>query len=49
MTPTIVSPQVTHKSELTYKELKIHGCKLNTIATDTLMLQHQAITINSAD
>ena len=49
MTPTIVLSQVTHKSELIHKVLKNHGCKFSTVATNSMMLKHQAITIYSAD
>ena len=34
---------------LTPKQLGMHGCVLNTVATDALVLKHQAISIHSAD
>ena len=32
----------------THKQLETHGCILPTVATDTLVLEHQAISIHSA-
>ena len=34
---------------LTYKQLETHGCVLSIVATDALVLKHQAIGIYSAD
>ena len=34
---------------LTHKELETHGYALSTVATDALVLKHQAISIHSAD
>ena len=34
---------------LTHKQLETHGCVLSTVATDVLVLKHQAITIHTAD
>ena len=34
---------------LTYKQLEIHMCVLNTVATDAMVLKHQDISIFSAD
>ena len=34
---------------LTHKQLEMYGCVLSTIATDALVLTHQAISIHSAD
>ena len=34
---------------LTHKQLEIHGCILNTVATDGLVLKHQAISSHIAD
>ena len=31
------------------KQLEMHGCVLNTVATDALVLKHQAISIHSAN
>ena len=37
------------KTLLTHKQLEMHRCILSTIATDALVLKHQAISIHSAD
>ena len=34
---------------LTHKQLETHGCLLSTVATDVLVLKHQAISIHIAD
>ena len=34
---------------LSHKQLEMHGCKFSTVATDALVLKHQAISIHSAD
>ena len=34
---------------LTQKQLETHGCILITVATDALVIKHQAIGIHSAD
>ena len=34
---------------LTQKQLETHGCILNIVATDVLVLKHQVISIHSAD
>ena len=34
---------------LTHRWLKTNGCVLNTVATDALVLKHQAISIHSAN
>ena len=34
---------------LTNKHLETHGCIINTVATDALLIKHQAISIHSAD
>ena len=31
------------------KQLEIHGCVLSAVATDALVLKHQAISIHSVD
>ena len=36
-------------SALTLKHWEIHGCIVSTVATDTLVLKHQAISIRNAD
>ena len=33
---------------LTHKDLETHGCVLSTVATDALVLEHQAIGTHSA-
>ena len=34
---------------LTHKQLEMHGCIFSTVATDALVLKHQAISIYIAD
>ena len=34
---------------LTIKHREMHGCVVSTVATDALVLKHQAISINNAD
>ena len=34
---------------LTHKHQQIHGCVLSTVATDGLVLKHQAISIHSVE
>ena len=34
---------------LTHKQLETHGCILSTVATDALVLKHQAINTHSAN
>ena len=34
---------------LTLKHRETHGCVVNTVATDALVLKHQAISIHNAD
>ena len=34
---------------LTHKQLETHGCVLSTVATDNLVLKHQAISTHSAN
>ena len=34
---------------LTHKQLETHGCVLSTVATDALVLKHQAISAHIAD
>ena len=36
-------------STLTHKWLETHGCVFSTVATDALVLKHQAISTHSAD
>ena len=36
-------------SSLTLKHRETHGCVVSTVATDALVLKHQAITIHNAD
>ena len=35
--------------ELTLKHRETHGCLVSTLATDALVLKHQAISIHNAD
>ena len=34
---------------LTLKHREMHGCVVSTVATDALVLKHQAISIHNAD
>ena len=34
---------------LLHKQLEMHGCIISTVATDALVLKHQAISIHGAD
>ena len=36
------------QTSLTHYQLETHGCILSTLATDTLVLKHQAISTHSA-
>ena len=36
-------------NELTPKHRETHGCLVSTVATDALVLKHQAISIHNAD
>ena len=36
-------------NELTLEHLEMHGCVVSTVATDALVLKHQAISIHNAD
>ena len=36
-------------NELTLKHRETHGCVVSTVATDALVLKHQAISIHNAD
>ena len=36
-------------SDLTLKHRETHGCVVSTVATDALVLKHQAISILSTD
>ena len=35
--------------DLSHEQLEVHGCLLSTVATDVLVLKHQAIDIHSAE
>ena len=37
------------KPTLTLKHRETHGCVVSTVATDALVLKHQAISIHNAD
>ena len=39
------TPSIT----LTLKHRETHGCVVSTVATDVLVLKHQAISIHNAD
>ena len=41
--------QVSVKQVLTLKHRETHGCVVSTVATDALVLKHQAISIHNAD
>ena len=36
-------------SSLTLKHRETHGCVVSTVATDALVIKHQAISIHNAD
>ena len=36
-------------NELNHKQLEMHGCVLSTVATDALVLKHQAISFHNTD
>ena len=36
-------------TDLTLKHRETHGCVVSTVATDALVLKHQAISIHNAD
>ena len=40
---------VRHIFILTLKQREMHGCVVSTVATDALVLKHQAISIHNAD
>ena len=42
-------PHVTGVNGLTVKQRETHGCVVSTVATDALVLKHQAISIQNAD
>ena len=39
----------SHSPDLTLKHWETHGCVVSTVATDALVLKHQAISILSTD
>ena len=41
--------QAQHQQCLTLKQRETHGCVVSTMATDALVLKHQAINIHNAD
>ena len=43
------SPSQNRQVKVIHKQLETHGCVINTVATDALVLKHQATSINSAD
>ena len=38
-----------HVGTLTPKHRETHGCAVSTVATDVLVLKHQAISMHNAD
>ena len=42
-------PDMSHYGELTLKRREMHECRLSAVATDALVLKHQAIRIHSVD
>ena len=38
-----------NRDDLTPKHQETHGCVVSTVATDALVLKHQAISIHNAD
>ena len=38
-----------HNAELTLKHRETHGCVVSSVATDALVLKHQAISTHNAD
>ena len=40
---------IWYLSGLTLKHWEMHGCVVSTVATDALVLKHQAISIHNAD
>ena len=40
---------LSRADELTLKHRETHGCIVSTVATDALVLKHQAISIHNAD
>ena len=45
----IFSMKILACKELTLKHQETHGCIVSTVATDALVLKHQAISIHNAD
>ena len=43
------TPFVAAVCNLTHEQSETHGCILSTVATDALVLEHQAISIHNAD
>ena len=46
---SILQPHSPGANELTLKHQETHGCAVSTVATDALVLKHQAISIHNAD
>ena len=42
-------PKALLTKVLTLKHRETHGCVVSTVATDALVLKHQAISIHNAD
>ena len=45
----LLTPSPTRIAKLTLKHRETHGCVVSTVATDALVLKHQAISILSTD
>ena len=49
MVAMLSQPQCVDTSGLTLKHRETHECVVSTVATDALVLKHQAISIHNAD
>ena len=49
MWDVITDPYPQFNAGLTLKHRETHGCVVSTVATDALVLKHQAISILSTD
>ena len=48
VTPSFIGWAQT-QGKLNHKQLETHGCLPSTVATDTLVLKHQAISIHNTE
>ena len=46
---SIFNKETGRRKALTLKHRETHGCVVSTVATDALVLKHQAISIHNAD